>query len=128
MDAEGIYAQVLYPNVGGFGSGGFLRLKEPALMLECVRAYNDFLVDWCERRPQRLLPVAAMPFWDVDGLRRGDRARGATGHRAMLACSKPTDFGQPPLCRPPLGSVLGRGAGRRPPDQLPHRRRRPLAT
>ena len=26
MDAEGIYAQVLYPNLGGFGSGGFLKL------------------------------------------------------------------------------------------------------
>src|SRR5262245_28031544 len=47
MDAEGIYAQVLYPNVGGFGSGGFLKLKQPELMLECVRAYNDFLVEWC---------------------------------------------------------------------------------
>ena len=66
MDAEGIYAQVLYPNVGGFGSGGFLKLKEPELMLECVRAYNDFLVDWCSADPKRLIPVAAMPFWDVN--------------------------------------------------------------
>ena len=42
MDEEGIHAMVLYPNLGGFGSGGFLRLGEPALMLECVQAYNDF--------------------------------------------------------------------------------------
>ena len=50
MDREGIRAQVLYPNVGGFGSGRFLELKEPELMLECVRAYNDFLIDWTRRR------------------------------------------------------------------------------
>src|SRR5258705_9147474 len=36
MDAEGIYAQVLYPNGGGFGSGGFLKLQEAQVMLECV--------------------------------------------------------------------------------------------
>ena len=65
MDAEKIWAQVLYPNVGGFGSGGFLRLREPELMLECVRAYNDFLVEWCSADLRRLIPVAAMPFWDV---------------------------------------------------------------
>ena len=29
MDREGIHAQVLYPNLGGFGSGRFLELKHP---------------------------------------------------------------------------------------------------
>ena len=61
MDEEGIWAAVLYPNVGGFGSGGFLKLEEPELMLECVRAYNDFLVEWCSEDADRLVPVAAMP-------------------------------------------------------------------
>src|SRR5437868_5275652 len=32
MDKAGLYAQVLYPNFGGFGSGRFLELKEPELM------------------------------------------------------------------------------------------------
>jgi predicted TIM-barrel fold metal-dependent hydrolase len=100
MDAEGIYAQVLYPNVGGFGSGGFLRLKEPALMLECVRAYNDFLVEWCSADPNRLVPVAAMPFWDVKAcVEEIDRAV-AKGHRAVLACSQPDAWGEPPLASP----------------------------
>ena len=35
-------------------------------MLECVRAYNDFLIDWCSADSNRLIPVAAMPFWDVN--------------------------------------------------------------
>ena len=66
MDEEGIYAQVLYPNVGGFGSGRFVSLKDPGLMLACVQAYNDFLVDWSAPDSDRLIGMAAMPFWDRD--------------------------------------------------------------
>jgi hypothetical protein len=38
MDQVGIWAMALYPNVGGFGSQAFLGLKDPELMLACVRA------------------------------------------------------------------------------------------
>jgi predicted TIM-barrel fold metal-dependent hydrolase len=100
MDAEGIWAQVLYPNVGGFGSGSFLRLKEPALMLECVRAYNDFLVEWASADRRRLVPVAAVPFWDVAACVAEIGRAARTGHRAVLACSEPQAFGQPRLCDP----------------------------
>lgn len=44
---------MLYPNVGGFGSGTFLALKEPELMLACVRAYNDFVVEWASADANR---------------------------------------------------------------------------
>lgn len=100
MDEEKIHAQVLYPNVGGFGSGGFLKLGEPELMLECVRAYNDFLVDWCSADPTRLIPVAAMPFWDVNECVKEIERSVAMGHKAILAGSQPDAFGQPPLASP----------------------------
>ncbi len=97
MDSEGIWAQVLYPNVGGFGSGGFLKLGEPALMLECVQAYNDFLVEWCSEDPRRLVPVAAMPFWDVEASVKEVARAVELGHKSILACSEPQAFGQPRL-------------------------------
>src|SRR5262245_6374591 len=97
MDREGIYAQVLYPNLGGFGSGGFLRLKQPELMLECVRAYNDFLIEWCSVGPERLIPVCALPFWDVAQATREIERCAATGHKAVLFGSQPDAFGQPKL-------------------------------
>lgn len=97
MDAEGIHAQVLYPNVGGFGSGRFLALQEPDLMLACVRAYNDFLVEWCSADPARLVPVMATPFWDVDASVAEIERGAALGHRAVLLCSQPQAFGQPVL-------------------------------
>ncbi len=100
MDREGIYAQVLYPNVGGFGSGRFLDLKEPELMLECVRAYNDFLIDWCSADPKRLIPIMATPFWDVKASVREIERCARTGHRGVLFGSQPQAFGEPRLTDP----------------------------
>jgi uncharacterized protein len=97
MDEEKIHAQVLYPNVGGFGAGGFRKLDDPALMLDCVRAYNDFLVDWCAADPARLIPVAAMPFWDVAASVAEIERCAALGYRAVLMCNQPQDHQQPVL-------------------------------
>lgn len=97
LDREGIHAQVLYPNVGGFGNGYFLRLGDRDLVAGCVRAYNDFLSDWTSEAPDRLLPVTALPFWDLD-LAVGELERCIElGHRAVNFCNQPHDFGQPPL-------------------------------
>ena len=46
MDDVGIWAQVLYPNVAGFGSQRFLSIRDDELKLVCVSVYNDFLRDW----------------------------------------------------------------------------------
>lgn len=97
MDEEGIYAQVIYPNLGGFGSGKFLDLREPELMLACVRAYNDWLLEWCSADSRRLLPVMATPFWDLDEAIREVQRCAGLGHRAVLFGSQPEVFGQPPL-------------------------------
>jgi predicted TIM-barrel fold metal-dependent hydrolase len=109
MDAEGIYAQVLYPNVAGFGSGRFLRLGEPELMLECVRAYNDFLTDWCSPDPERLVGVMALPFWGFSSA-ANPRASGSptsptpTGTRSgprprMPSCPSTSTLAPPPRVR-----------------------------
>lgn len=97
MDEEGIWAAVLYPNVGGFGSGGFLKLGDPQLMLDCVRAYNDFLVEWCSEDADRLIPVAAMPFWSVEESVKEVQRAAEIGHKSILACSDPAAFGEPRL-------------------------------
>ena len=95
MDASGIYAEVLYPNIGGFASTGFLKLKDPNLVLECVRAYNDFLIDWIQPAPERFVPVAALPFWDVkESVKEIERAA-AIGHRAVLFSGAPHEHGMP---------------------------------
>jgi predicted TIM-barrel fold metal-dependent hydrolase len=97
MDEEKIWGNVLYPNAGGFGAGGFLRLGEPELMLECVRAYNDFLLEWSSADLRRLVPVMATPFWDVAASVREIERCAAKGYKALLFCNQPQDHGAPIL-------------------------------
>ena len=97
LDQEGIDAQVLYPNVGGFGNGYFTTLADRTLALDCVRAYNDFLTDWCSVAPDRLVAITALPFWDVDLAVAELQRCHDQGHRAANFCNQPQDHGMPPL-------------------------------
>jgi predicted TIM-barrel fold metal-dependent hydrolase len=97
LDREGIDAQVLYPNVGGFGNGYFLRLGDRDLVAGCVRAYNDFLTEWTSADPDRLIAITALPFWDIELSLAEIERNVAAGHRAINFCNQPQDYGMPPL-------------------------------
>ena len=100
MDRENIYAQVIYPNVGGFGSQNFLRMTNEELKLACVRAYNDFLTEWTSIDPKRLLAVCALPFWDVNESVKEIQRCAELGHCSILFPSQPQDFKQHDLSDP----------------------------
>ncbi len=100
MDALRIWAMALYPNVSGFGSQAFLDLKDPALMLACVRAYNDFLIDWCEPAPERFIPICSTPFWDVEASVKEIERCAKIGHKGVLFTGAPQDHGMPALANP----------------------------
>ncbi len=108
MDETGVYAEVLYPNVAGFGSQRFLELRDPELMLACVRAYNDFQLDWISPDPKRFIPIMATPFWDVAAAVKEVERCAALGHKGVLFTATPQDFGLPILGNPhwdPLWSI-----------------------
>lgn len=94
-DEIGIWAQAIYPNVGGFGNQGFLKLGDPGLMLACVQAYNDFLAEWIEPAPGRFIPIMAIPFWDVaESVKEIERCA-ALGHKGILFSGEPQELGMP---------------------------------
>lgn len=97
MDKTGCRAQVLYPNIGGFGSQAFLELGDPELMLECVRAYNDFQYDFVSVAPKRFVPIIATPFWDVDATVAEIERCAKRGFRGILFTASPQDYGFPYL-------------------------------
>ncbi len=97
MDDAGIWAQVLYPNVGGFGSERFLALSDVELKLLCVRAYNDFLLEWATADTTRLLPIIATPFWDVAQTVTEIERSIELGARGVLFTGEPHRYGLPYL-------------------------------
>ncbi len=95
MDEIGVWAQVLYPNVAGFGSQRFLSIPDDELKLVCVRAYNDFLRDWSSADHRRLITIMTTPFWDVDAAVAEVERCVDAGHRGILFTGEPQRFGLP---------------------------------
>jgi len=100
MDKMGIWAMVMYPNVGGFGAQQFLKLGDPELMLTCVQIYNDWQTEWASADARRLLPITSTPFWDVNAAVQEVRRCAAMGHKGILFTGEPQSFGQPLLGDP----------------------------
>ena len=69
MDEAGIYAQIVYPNILGFGGQASARV-DPELRLACVQIYNDAMAEIQEESGQRLFPMALLPWWDVGQIGR----------------------------------------------------------
>lgn len=98
MDLYGIEAQVLYPNIGVFQVNHFMDASvEPALAVEMVRAYNDFLLDWRDVAPGRYIPVMALPFWDIDASLAEIRRAHSLGHKGIVFPARMGDFDLPDL-------------------------------
>jgi predicted TIM-barrel fold metal-dependent hydrolase len=98
MDEYGIDAQVLYPNIGVFQVNHFMNASvEPALSIEMVRAYNDFVMDWNEIAPARYIPVMALPFWDRDAALTEMRRAADLGHKGIVLPARMGDFALPDL-------------------------------
>jgi predicted TIM-barrel fold metal-dependent hydrolase len=67
MDVDGVHAQVCFPTFAGFAGGTFFNATDKELAAACVVAYNDWLIDeWCAAMPGRQIPLALVPFWDID--------------------------------------------------------------
>ncbi len=114
MDSGGVEVQALYPNIAGFGGEKFLSSGEPELMLDCVRAYNDFLLEWVSVAPQRFITIASLPFWDVEAAVTEIERVAGLGFNGLLF-GAPDELGMPFLADP-TGHASGRP--QRPPACL----------
>jgi len=87
MDADGIWLQVLYPSVTLAGAKVYG--SEPELQLACVRAYNDWISEFCDGSGGRLVPQAILSTTGVDdAIRETERAL-ALGHRGVVISAFP---------------------------------------
>jgi predicted TIM-barrel fold metal-dependent hydrolase len=61
----GVWAQVVYPNILGFGGQRAAKV-DPALRLACVQIYNDAMAEMQVESGYRIFPMALLPWWDVE--------------------------------------------------------------
>jgi predicted TIM-barrel fold metal-dependent hydrolase len=98
MDLNGVHASVCFPTMARFAGTLFLSGDDRDLALACVRAYNDWMLDaWSATDPQRLVPLAILPLWDV-GLASAELERvAARGVRAVAFPELVHNLGLPSL-------------------------------
>ncbi len=65
LDEQGIYAQICYPNVLGFAGLEAMKSEE-SLRRISIQLFNDAMGEMQTGSGGRLLPMALMPWWDVD--------------------------------------------------------------
>ena len=65
MDQMGIDAQIVYPNILGFGGQKAVEVDD-ALRLATVEIFNDAMAEMQADSGQRMFPMAMLPWWDVD--------------------------------------------------------------
>ena len=65
MDEIGVYAQIVYPNILGFG-GHKTAQVDKHLRLAVVQIFNDYMADLQEKSKGRLNPMALLPWWDIN--------------------------------------------------------------
>ena len=98
MDTCGVGAQIVYPNVIGFGAQRLLKIGGDAELRDWhVRTYNDALVELQNAGHGRLLPQAALPLWDIEASIAEIRRVRKLGLTGIAMSNKPGDFSQPPL-------------------------------
>jgi predicted TIM-barrel fold metal-dependent hydrolase len=88
MDSFGIQAQIVYPNLLGFG-GQKAAQVDYDLRLMCIRLYNDGTAQLQEESGQRLFPMALLPWWDIKESAREARRCHAMGMRGININSDP---------------------------------------
>ena len=97
MDELGLYAQILYPNAGGFGSQKFADVKDVELRRLCASIYNEAMIEIQENSGGRLMPMALLPWWDIDGSVAEAHRAAASGFHGITMCSDPQNRGLPDL-------------------------------
>lgn len=96
MDAHGVQTQVLYPNVTAFEGYAVMALGDAELRIAIVKAYNDYVRDFAASAPGRFVPIACLPFWDVDASVAEIERCASMGFTGLLWAATLVRHGLPP--------------------------------
>ena len=87
LDIDGIHAAVLFPSVTLTGAKTYADDRE--LQVACVRAYNEWLAEFCSVSPGRLFGVGIIPTTGIDDAVAELHRSIALGHRGVVISRYP---------------------------------------
>jgi predicted TIM-barrel fold metal-dependent hydrolase len=87
MDIDGVHAAVLFPSVALTGAKTYADDRE--MQTACVRAYNEWLAEFCSAAPDRLFGVGVIPTTGIDDAVTELEASIAMGHRSVVISRHP---------------------------------------
>jgi predicted TIM-barrel fold metal-dependent hydrolase len=95
LDTDGIDAEVIFPAVVA-GPRGWRSIRDDAIYMACVRAYNDFIAEeYAAVDPDRLLPTGVVPMTNlheaIEEMQRCQRL----GLRSVMLGAFPSGKGWP---------------------------------
>jgi len=96
MDNTGIAAQIVYPNLLGFGNTKMTGL-DPELQLMTTTIYNDAMGELQAESGNRLFPMMLVPWWDMESALAEIKRCHKMGLRGINTNADPQDAGLPDL-------------------------------
>jgi predicted TIM-barrel fold metal-dependent hydrolase len=97
LDGFGIQTQIIYPNVAGFGNQNFMKVEDLELRRICATVYNDAMAEIQADTGERILPMALMPWWNIEHCVAEVERAVDMGLRGIVMCSDPDSIGLPDL-------------------------------
>src|SRR5215472_14198435 len=84
LDAAGIDYSVLYPTIAGLAGETFGAIRDPELELDCVRAYNDWLIEEWAGCSRRFIPQCIIPLGPIDATVAEIKRAVTRGHKGVI--------------------------------------------
>jgi len=100
MDATGIWGQIMYPNLAGFGGQAFASVEDLTLRNLCATLYNDAMADIQEESGGRIMGMALLPWWDIEATVAEVERVAGLGLKGVNTNADPQDQGLPDLGDP----------------------------
>jgi predicted TIM-barrel fold metal-dependent hydrolase len=90
MDKLNVWAQIVYPNVCGFGAQKLMNLNNKQLALDILSVYNEAMAERQAESGGRFLPQALVPFWDIKAaVNEVERAKKELKLTGIAMCPEP---------------------------------------
>jgi len=96
MDKQGVHAQIVYPNIMGFGGQRGMEV-DASIRLASIQIFNDAMIDMQKESGQRIFGMALLPWWDIEESVKETKRCMEAGMKGININSDPHAHGVPSL-------------------------------